>query len=119
MIAIILVAAGLVFALLYVPKRTGVNGEPANKKPNTEPPERQRQRALKSFEEQLREAIANIKPQKKPNTDPFELQRERSMERSSGLDHDAGKADTNYLDDKRTKAIKRSNEIIEQHARLS
>jgi hypothetical protein len=117
MFAIILVAAGLVFALLYVSKRTGVKGVPANEKPNTEPPERQRER--KSFMEQIREATAGIKPQKPDDdTDPFELQRERSRERSSGLDPelDNTRARGNYLDDERTKAI---NEIIEQHARLS
>jgi hypothetical protein len=65
MIAIILVAAGLVFALLYVAKRTGVKG--ANEKPNdnTEPREL-RSSALKSFEEQLREATAHIKVPQKP-----------------------------------------------------
>ena len=47
------------FALLHVSKRTGAKGVPANKKPNTEQPERQRER--KSLMEQLREATAGIK----------------------------------------------------------
>jgi hypothetical protein len=77
MIVFILVAAGLVFALLYVSKRTGVKGVPANKKPNTEPPERQRER--KSFMDQIRKAIAHIKPpQESDDNDPFGRGRGRS-----------------------------------------
>ena len=93
MIAIILVAAGLVFALLYVAKRTGVKG--ANEKPNnnTEPREL-RSSTRKSFEEELRKATAQIKPPKKPNTEPHELQRERSMERSSAqIEHERDRDD--------------------------
>ena len=99
MIAIILVAAGLVFALLYVAKRTGVKG--ANEKPNnnTEPREL-RSSTRKSFEEELRKATAQIKPPKKPNTEPHELQRERSMERSSArrIERERDRDnDSNYL----------------------
>ena len=85
MFAIIMVVAGLLFALLggaAVAKRSGVKGIPAKKK---------------------------------PNTDPFDFQREQSMERSSppGIEHEADKTAThdNYLDDKRKKEIKRSQEI--------
>ena len=81
---IVIILAVLVFALLYLSKRTVVKGVPANEKPNdnTEPREL-RSSARKSFEEELREATAHIKPPQKPNTEPHELQRERSMGRSS------------------------------------
>jgi hypothetical protein len=81
---IVIILAVLVFALLYLSKRTVVKGVPANEKPNdnTEPREL-RSSALKSFEQQLREATAHIKVPQKPNTEPHALQRERSMGRSS------------------------------------
>jgi hypothetical protein len=77
MFAIIkMILARLVAALSWIPKRSDAEDPPAD---DNDPFERQLERSRKSFEEQIRKAIAHIKPLKESDdNDPFGRGRERS-----------------------------------------